>query len=1426
MGRAQGTKDLLARTLSMPVPAKSQLRRPSLSTTEEVTVTVLADRRRENERGATTACTGRTDLRDGRDAQEHATRDSERLRVDADMDHKEMTFAVRDSVLAPSKARQPLVRQPRADFGGQCPEATMTAHSTREARAVGAGEDELEEDRERKKNRSNKDSASSGGLGLGDTCDASQCTTQGDGSSLRAGETLEEGGRSQDVASRLALEAVGANMNETSTSDVSRGGLSHDSTQPRTAVTEDNAAVVLSGSVGSVDGVGGFGGNAQSRTEQGGVRDIPIVVVNSGRVGDSQGAAADIVEKKPVATSTTVRSDVGTRPVIDGELDKQEEGVDDVEARPVIDGELDKLEEGVDYQRIVREESLRRPSIVFRTGTLKDGDISACTSMRVCHSSNVETGALRVPGAEELTVSACDEPEAIEKGISLPQLGQEGKGLLSHSARAGETICETDDLFRQCSMLLYEATVVSGGAVSTSESRHGVRSLSHSQEDDESKGEAPSTVTSVTCSSVSLSRPLSRVTSTDQSQTRGITSAPNSSCVNNKSRAECTAGPCARSDGSDSVELSAPGPGGDKDRQCTTKGAVESKNDTRADRRGVLSLSREMALRAEDLRHSEEKKSSRSRHGSELSVAARAVFICSEGTPSEAKTYAGSDTCYVGTGSAREGEAEVEIHAKLCVKDDNGCGIPSVPDLAPRDLEVCPLVTSSADVRDAHSCRRPRSREECVENRLLENNKKGTPDYRSSTDEDEREVFPTYAGREVSPSPLPLCRDGHSDASSGVENTTAGGVLGSLGPPIAYANRLERNSTGEKWSSSSRERNRHRASTKSVAVEVTETTGTMSQREQPGDLQSLSMKQGRHSQFEGSQPASSPPSSPENLVAVLANREEGVVTESATHPKLAASGRGIPQDELPAQHPAKIALSSPGDEKGVRRNKQGGVLLADPGSGRALSSELSSISWSDHCEGSVQNQAKSLESTEDRTAKWELAGNCLGFALKHSTLDEPVSRDLPRAVPAQVDCVVVARQPIGLQSSLGEKEELVDSKVADFLPQTDQHVTAPAQQTNIGELSTGFEAQLEYQPPHQVEPTCVFGNIDVEESQADSSHTDRSVRKRADGFERRSQQRLSMSERPQRASRSSHGCADNKVSADLRLAARSQQESGSDDIVEETTRVCSRVLDTIETTMKKNGVRSSAGDSVALSVPEVLSSAESVESFGDVDGNGASLTSCDLQTRVGLEGDGTHPRVTDDRQSGRNGAAECGGLLRNRSAALATRPRSNRGTGPSVDCEPEVASPSPKLAPPDVVSLSSRGTEGTTYSAKYVRKSSILSAGRASIREVGGLQISVQDGLQEPPPLRKSLSTCSVRGEGDPSRVPEGDIGSRSVDRGIGDGGSKGTTTSGGGKRSDKVTLSSRSTASSRSSHRRRGTLEERMSEAFLIRRLQAIGLR
>ncbi|CAM9202505.1 unnamed protein product, partial [Laminaria digitata] len=119
-------------------------------------------------------------------------------------------------------------------------------------------------------------------------------------------------------------------------------------------------------------------------------------------------------------------------------------------------------------------------------------------------------------------------------------------------------------------------------------------------------------------------------------------------------------------------------------------------------------------------------------------------------------------------------------------------------------------------------------------------------------------------------------------------------------------------------------------------------------------------------------------------------------------------------------------------------------------------------------------------------------------------------------------------------------------------------------------------------------------------------------------------------------------------------------------------------------------------------------------------------------------GDGTHPRVTGDRQSSQNSTATCGGLLRNRSSATVTRPKSGQGIGSPIDCEPGVAPSSPELPPPEAASTStsSQGDEeDTTRSANRVRKRSISTTGRESTdQQVGGSRIIAQDGLQEPPP--------------------------------------------------------------------------------------------
>ena len=222
--------------------------------------------------------------------------------------------------------------------------------------------------------------------------------------------------------------------------------------------------------------------------------------------------------------------------------------------------------------------------------------------------------------------------------------------------------------------------------------------------------------------------------------------------------------------------------------------------------------------------------------------------------------------------------------------------------------------------------------------------------------------------------------------------------------------------------------------------------------------------------------------------------------------------------------------------------------------------------------------------------------------------------------------------------------------------------------------------------------------------------------------------------------------------------------------------------------------------------------------------------SCDFQSRVGLiGGDRTRPRVTGDRQTGRYGTATCSSLLRNRSAATLTRPKSGRSIGSSIDYKSGIVASSTMLHPPDAASFSSRRTEDTARSANRVRKPRISTTGRGSVgQQVGESRVNVHDGYQEPPPPPPpgSVSTCSVGDKYRPPRVPEGFARSGRGNSAVGDGGRQGLTTNGGGKRSDKVTLASTSTSSSRSSCRRRDTLEEKVSEAFLKRRLQAVGFR
>ncbi|CAM9202581.1 unnamed protein product [Laminaria digitata] len=327
-----------------------------------------------------------------------------------------------------------------------------------------------------------------------------------------------------------------------------------------------------------------------------------------------------------------------------------------------------------------------------------------------------------------------------------------------------------------------------------------------------------------------------------------------------------------------------------------------------------------------------------------------------------------------------------------------------------------------------------------------------------------------------------------------------GGVLESLSPPPADAARFEIVSTGDRRSSLFRQPTGRRASTKNVMVDSTEKTATMSQsqREHLDRLRSLSTKQSRHTQLEDCQPVNSPPEnfppensppgSSENLETVLANLGEGgVAVETAARPKLAVSvrGRGIPQDELsPLYQPKRAASSYSGEETGVKSNEQGGVVLLAccPRKGRPLSSELSSISWSDRFEGGTQKQPSSLGSTEESTEKGTLDGDRLGLSSsvkqRRSTVhgDELLSHVLPRTVSAEEDddfAAVVARKPIGLRSSPEEKKELVESKVAAFLPPTDRHhVPASTKQTGrVSVPSTAVETQHDecQTPPRRVE---------------------------------------------------------------------------------------------------------------------------------------------------------------------------------------------------------------------------------------------------------------------------------------------------------------------------------------------------------------------
>ena len=1408
----------------------------------EQTTRVVSDRSTKNEGTSSTECAGRTDLGIGWDAHEYATKDGQKSRISAGIKHESMLSAAASSVLTASQARRTLVHQTSsAVFGDWHPEAHMTAQATCDAHAVGDEEAEIREDFKGKQNRtSDGQAAIRGGLDLVGRVEASPWTPQDSCSSARAGGTIGCE-RNEEMLQLLAHDTVGVGTNETTESDEGRENLSRNSTQLKEAAEMNTAPVVQGVSMGCFDcgGVSHGIGKHGWCTAQGGVRELPSVVATSGRVRDVQEteAPANTLLKKPCAKSSTVSIDVG--------------------ARPGMDGERGMLKDSVEYQRTAEEEekeeeSVRRVPIAAAAESRKVGDIGGHTSsMGTCHSSAMLMGDLDIPDAEDHTVVPREnKPEGTEKGLALPPRGQEGSGrllprgeLLLRGVVAGENICETGDcLFRQCSTLLDETTaMMSAGAVDTDESGGGGRPPSPNQVEDISQGGLPSSGTSA------ASSPLSRVTATRESQTRGkIFSTPSTPFVNSESRVECVAEPSTHSDDSGSVGPSATGSGGGKEGRCAINAGSESCRAARVHAGDVPPRSQEIALGAEGLWPNEEGNSSRALYGCGLSPEARVGGVCSEWTPSEGATCARSEICYGGTEqSARKREEEVETTARLCGKDGDGCGTPSVSKLATQeDLErYRPLVVSSAatsDVRTAHaSCLRPRSTQEGVEHRRLENNEETVSAHRASAKEDESEAIPACAAGSVSPSPLPVYRGGQGKLTTSVDRTLVGGELESLGPPTADATSSEKKAIGERRAWLPQQPTGRRATTKGAIIEPGEITATMPklQREQLGPLRLLSTKQGRHTQLEDSQTANSPPGSSDILGTVLTNLGEGVAAESATRPKLAVSVRGIPQDEFPPLHPARRAASSSfGEETG---NDQGGVLPPYPCKGRALSSELSSVSWSDHFEGETQKQPSSLESTDESTDRATLDDDrLLGLSSikERSTLrgGEPLSHVLPRMGSAEeIDsaAVIIARQPKGLRSSLGEKEELVENnKVAAFFPPTDGHVPAFTQKTG----KAGVPSKAQHTPDQVEHPRGVHRRNDTEALQEGLSEIGRNVRTRDGGCEHRNrQQLLSTFEWTDQAPRNSHGCTLTVVSADLPLAARAQQEPGSDGTVVSTTHAASTIPDTIETATRVLGIRSCVGgDSVGVPASETLSSAES-GSFRNSDGGGGLPASCNFQVRVGLDGsDGTHPHVTGDRHTGRYGTAVCGGSLPKRSAATLTRPESDRGIESSIHCESCIVLSSTMLPPPpDAASFSSRRTEDTTRGENRVRKPSISTSGRGSIhQQVGGSLIDAHDGLREPPPPASSgsLSTCSVGGTCRPPRVPKSIVGSGGGDSAIGDGGRQGLATSDWGKGSDKAALTSTPTSSSRSSCRRRqrDTLEERVSEGFLRRRLQSIGFR
>lgn len=1016
-------------------------------------------------------------------------------------------------------------------------------------------------------------------------------------------------------------------------------------------------------------------------------------------------------------------------------------------------------------------------------------------------------------GAENCFLSLCKEEEAGGTRILSAPTSAEKGGSSEYGPSSGNSVRETNHVAQHCPFFLDEtATMVGGGAMDTGAEGCQQRCLSPDQVNNLLQGGMASDAWSLPTSTARL---LGGATALEPLSTKVV---PFSAATVSGANELCgghIAGPDVRGGFIDSMEQSTIGVSGSEHRRCNQ--TVHSGGEGELNDGGVVPLSWASAPHDEGTQIIQKRSLPRSLSDGCMFSQARPVRDPLTVMPDE-----GMEAIIFEPSGRRKDflpkQEEEGVEGRVCVLGGRRAGVSSCPDVDQRCLRDYGLVDTSAPAPDTHPVRArfcSPSVREGLESQALENTETAELVQGDTVQEEGDNGVVTCTAD------LAISGGEQHDYDLGEEGGTADGVVespilrpelrGTSDSVLAEETRLfpsqppinRGNSTG--------------GSTVDSNVGATVLTVEITRRGQSDYSRSYSTPTTRQTWPSDRQPeVSSLPLSSSLGVALVAVGAEEIATKSALPEEHTVAVRGTPQQQRRGRPPScDHSTSSASDSS----KGQPGALLALPDLGRAPSSELSSISWSERGEDGGTGQHDGLRSTENGTARHALDDdnhdiNCSSKSLMLAAAPFPALLPENRN---DVDAKAGLAQPHNCsQSSRDEHCRGAGAEYAIPPPLTDAHVsTSQTSAASIPSPAAGARPE-DHGAPQIEHRVCVVQHRATEESSrmcldgVDIFRPDGGGNYKAKIAQGSPPPEISSPDR-----RRHHDCVDATVATDSLQVARRAQEKGHNGTVDATAHVD---VEEPAASMKARGEVVLLQTSVEecgphqFQVPRLRSFAGSGSDGGYDDG------SCDYARVDNIGRCIVSERTSDSGSPGHNVAIE-GGLPEILStAAVAVPARHCPSTGPLADGVALSLPASRKPCGAGTTSTSYHGKTHTSCGIENMQMPGKFVTDEVRVARLGGMQSNADAGLQV---LAENLFHCAADIGRNISRVSEGNNGDG------GDSGSEGGRSrpsgNSGGDGSEPTLTHLSATSSGR---RSRGTLSERVSEACLRRRLQAIGLR